>query len=93
MNAFSNEQELRKSEIPAVVLNTINSDYGDYEIRDAKLKEDNIAAFYDFYMNVILYLSKKFVFCYVIFKLMFDDFLLPKYYILHFTLKTNKKHG
>jgi len=40
-------KELRKNEIPAGILSTLNTKYKDYEICDAVLREDNAAAFYD----------------------------------------------
>ena len=40
-------QELRKNEIPAVILSAIKTKYNGYEIRNALLKEDNSSTSYD----------------------------------------------
>ncbi len=41
------EKELKRNEIPAVILTTINEKYQGYEIGDAELNEDSTAALYD----------------------------------------------
>jgi uncharacterized membrane protein YkoI len=43
---IKHEQELRKNEIPAVILTTIKTKYPAYEIRDVELREEGSAAFY-----------------------------------------------
>jgi len=40
------EKELKRNEIPAVILATLNEKYQSYEIRVAELKEDSDASFY-----------------------------------------------
>lgn len=44
---IKHNQDLRKNEIPAVILTTINQKYQGYEIHVAELKEDSAASFYD----------------------------------------------
>jgi len=41
------EKELKRNEIPAVILATLNEKYQGYEIRVAELKEESAASFYD----------------------------------------------
>lgn len=44
---LKHEQDLRNSEIPAPVMNTVREGYKDYEIRDADLTEENGKTTYD----------------------------------------------
>ena len=44
---IKHSQDLRKNEIPAVILSTINEKFQGYEIHVAELEEDSTASFYD----------------------------------------------